>query len=80
MSTKYISVQSSVLALIRGDLTVSCVADRFGVTEAEVREWQDTFLVAGILALNTLMHSGPRVDDDDGGGISDPTTTQPPMY
>jgi hypothetical protein len=38
MSTIDLSVQTSVLALVRGDVTASFVADRFGVTEAQVHE------------------------------------------
>jgi hypothetical protein len=42
-----LSIHTSVLALLRGDLTAGFVADRFGVTDAEVLEWRDTFVAAG---------------------------------
>ncbi len=51
MDSKQIAVVASVMAILRGDLTASCVADRFGVTEACVNEWKDVFISAGVLAV-----------------------------
>ena len=51
MDSKQIAVVASVMATLRGDLTASCVADRFGVTEASVNEWKDVFISAGVLAV-----------------------------
>ncbi len=58
MASLDITVASSVLALLRRDVTASCIADRFGVTEAQVLEWQDIFLVAGLLALAEFQSGG----------------------
>src|SRR5690348_11951878 len=89
MASLDITVASSVLALLRRDVTASCVADRFGVTEAQVLEWQDVFLAAGVLALAELQRGGtvfahlgqesqPQEQDDDwDGGVTDPTTKPP---
>lgn len=52
-----ISVSCSIMALLRGDLSPSYIADRFGVTEREVLEWRDIFLVAGTMALANIMRS-----------------------
>ena len=86
MEINRLSIQTSIVAIIRGDLTVGCVADRYGVTESEVLEWHDTFFVGGILALRDLLHGelgcggsmgGTRLDElKAGGGLGDPTTTQ----
>jgi hypothetical protein len=88
MAALDLTVISSVLAILRRDLTPSCVADRFGVTEAEVLEWQDIFLAAGVLALaefrcggKVWAHLGPGTGLGSGGGDGDPgdpTTTPDP--
>lgn len=88
MASFDLSIATSVLALLRRDVTASCVADRFGVTETRVLEWQDTFVVAGILALAELQKGGKVYahlgegpcdqDQDDDGGGEDPTTPTPP--
>ena len=41
----------AVLGLIRGDESAASIANRLGVTESEVRSWENLFLTAGILAL-----------------------------
>ncbi len=87
MSSQHVSVQTSVLAMLRGDVTASCVADRFGVTESQVHRWSDTFLVAGILALDDLLctsqgacrpSESPKRERE--GDPIDPTTTIPPYF
>jgi hypothetical protein len=51
VSKAEIAIVSSVMALLRGDVSASYIADQFGVTEAQVNEWKDIFVVAGVLAL-----------------------------
>jgi hypothetical protein len=58
MAALDMTVASSVLALIRRDVTASYVADRFGVTEAQVLEMQDLFVIAGVLALAEFQNGG----------------------
>jgi hypothetical protein len=81
-----ITVATSVLALLRRDVTASCIADRYGVTEAQVLEWHDVFVLAGSLALaefqrggKVFAHLGEPCDpgtygDNGNGGLIDPTT------
>ncbi len=86
MAALDLTVVSSVLAMLRRDLTPRCVADRFGVTEAEVLEWQDIFLAAGVLALAEFrrggkvfahLGQGPYRQTDGKGGLGPPTTSTP---
>jgi transposase-like protein len=72
MCEREIRVPTSVLALLRGDLSVRCVAERFGVTEAQVAEWRDTFVVAGALALARMCAKG----GESGKSFSDLTVHQ----
>ncbi len=51
MPNREILMMASVMALIRGEVTVRGIAERFGVTEAQVLGWKDVFEIAGILAL-----------------------------
>ncbi len=86
MASVDITVATSVLALLRRDVTASCIADRYGVTEAQVLEWQDVFVLAGSLALAEFQRGGkvfahlgevcdPDTDGDNGnGGLGPPTT------
>jgi hypothetical protein len=86
MASVDITVATSVLSLLRRDVTASCIADRYGVTEAQVLEWQDVFILAGSLALaefqrggKVFAHLGQACDpdtygDDGNGGLGDPTT------
>ncbi len=53
-----ITMASSVLAILRRDVTASCVADRYGVTEAQIHEWLDVFVIAGVLALAEIQRGG----------------------
>jgi hypothetical protein len=94
MASLDMTVVSSVLALLRRDVVASCVADRFGVTEAQVLEWQDVFVVAGVLALSEFQRGGkvfahlaqespaqqPAEDEDPGifQSTKKPPTTLPP--
>jgi hypothetical protein len=89
MASLDITVASSVLALLRRDVTASCIADRYGVTEAQVLEWQDIFVVAGSLALAEFQRGGrvfahlseeahPQTEDDDGNSGQTPSTTRRP--
>lgn len=89
MASLDITVASSVLALLRRDVTASFLADRYGVTEAQVLEWQDVFLVAGVLALAEFQSGGkvfahlgegsrPQQRGGQGnGGLGEPTTPGP---
>lgn len=78
-----ILISAAVMSLLRNEVTARCVADRFGVTEAQVLEWKDVFMIAGILGLSELgsiarptvqsqypAASPPSRKD----GLSDPTT------
>jgi hypothetical protein len=94
MAALDMTVVTSVLALLRRDVVASCVADRFGVTEAQVLEWQDVFVIAGVLALSEFQRGGkvfahlaqespaqqPVEDGDPETGHSSPKppTTLPP--
>jgi hypothetical protein len=73
-----IKIVAAVLALIRGEVTASCVADSFGVTEIQVHSWMDIFQVAGIVALTKTLQSEPgscEIVCEDENGIGEPTTT-----
>ena len=82
MDSRQIAVVASVMAILRGDLTASFVADRFGVTEACVNEWKDVFVSAGVLAVAETLNGFPpsshaAVQVCDMGG---PTTTPYPEW
>lgn len=72
-------IVAAVLASVRGELSVSYVADMCGVTELQVQGWKDLFLVAGVLAVANALKSDAGASDfpslDRG---SHPTTTQLP--
>lgn len=57
MRNRELLMMASVLALLRGEVTVRGVAERFGVTEAQVARWKDVFEIAGTLALSDLLSS-----------------------
>lgn len=65
MRNDNVRVSAAVMALLRRDQSVSGIADQLGVTEAQVLEWQDTFVVGGISALHKLRTrrngSGPHM-------------------
>lgn len=74
-----ILIPCSVMALLRGDVSAGYIADRFGVTEAQVLEWKDVFLVAGTMAVAGMHraqgNSGPSQVGPSQGGKS-PTQQQ----
>ena len=51
-------ISAAVMSLLRNEVTTRCIADRFGVTEAQVLEWKDVFTIGGILALSELSGVG----------------------
>ncbi|QDU49572.1 hypothetical protein Pan110_19100 [Gimesia panareensis] len=59
MIERDICVSAALMALLRREETVRGIAARFGVTEAQVLEWQDIFVAAGILAV-TNYRNGRR--------------------
>src|SRR5436309_2181108 len=84
MTANRLAIQTSILALLRGDLTASYIADRFGVTEAQVLEWRDTFLVAGVLALDERLCGSrggarKRAQSLACDGMGEPSTTPAPF-
>lgn len=86
-----VTIVVAILALLRGDLSVRCIADRFGVTEALVCEWRDVFIVAGSFAVKEHGESAGRrrrlsalgdiqnatTFSPDGGIIGATTTPEP---
>lgn len=58
MPTPTVLISAAVLSLLRKEVTPRCIADRFGVTEAQVHEWIDIFTVGGILALSEMNEGG----------------------
>ncbi len=80
MSNRDLLLIASIRALIRGEMTVRGVAERFGVWLAKSR-WRDIFEIAGTLALSSAVSrrsSGPRAQrrPDATDQPSDPTTTK----
>ncbi|QDT91634.1 aldo-keto reductase family protein [Gimesia algae] len=59
MIERDICVSAALMALLRREETVRGIAARFGVTEAQVLEWQDVFIAAGVLAV-TNYRNGRR--------------------
>jgi len=55
MSKRDLLLMASIRAVIRGDMAVRGVAERFGVTEAQVARWRDIFEIAGMLALSHVL-------------------------
>jgi hypothetical protein len=70
-----IKIVTAVLALIRGETTVSAVAEEFGVTEFEVHTWKDIFQVAGVVALMTELKGSHGHPHAEPGGGDEPSTT-----
>lgn len=73
-----IKTVAAVFALIRGEITASCVAETFGVTELQVQNWKDIFQVAGVVALTNMLKSGQgscELEDDPNDDDDEPTTT-----
>lgn len=67
-------VPVAILAILRRDESVRGVADRLGVTEAQVEKWKDIFVVAGTLALSkTRSARMPLAAQSDGDGFGSPT-------
>ena len=64
MTERDIVVPAAVLSLMRREDSARGLADRFGVTEAQVIEWHDIFVAAGIVALTEFrkgrLRGGPR--------------------
>lgn len=52
------SKSAAVLSLLRGDQTTQQVAERFEVSEAEVKRWKDDFLGAAQRAFSDVRPSG----------------------
>jgi len=73
----------AVMAILRHDETVLGVADRLGVTEAEVERWKDIFVIAGTLALREFRghpkHLGFAAEECTFDGIV-ADTTDPPIH
>ncbi len=84
MSTPPVLITAAVMSMLRKELTVRCVADRFGVTEAQVLEWKDIFMIGGVLALTDASGTGSdtcvgsnfktRSYGEPSADASDPTT------
>ena len=82
MIEQEMGVPVAILAILRHDESVRGVADRLGVTEAQVEKWKDIFVVAGTLALSkTRSARKPFAAEIDGRGFysssSDDPCTQP---
>jgi hypothetical protein len=58
MSTPTVLASAAVMSLLRKEVTTRCIADRFGVTEAQVSEWMDIFIIGGVLALSNANEGG----------------------
>ena len=56
MTDRDLLIPVVVLSVLRCDMTVRGAADRLGATEAQIREWVDVFVVAGVLSLNEYRH------------------------
>lgn len=77
-----ILVPAGVMAILRREDSARGMAERLGVSEAQVHEWMDVFTIAGALALNSLRagrKGKPRSLSGSGKGGScegtgDPTT------
>jgi hypothetical protein len=51
MTDRDIIVPAAIMSLIRGNDSVRGVADRLGVTESQVLEMHDVFVVGGLVAM-----------------------------
>ena len=84
MTKRELKIMTAVKALVRGDLTVRGLAERFGVTEAQVESWKDVFEMAGTLALADNLgrghRRGRRRRQRQAGDYSEPTTTPLPYW
>jgi hypothetical protein len=78
MTGRDILVPAAVMALLRREETVRGVAERLGVTEAQVLEWTDIFVIGGVLALTEFrsgrLHSAPTARQY-GSKLSQKTST-----
>lgn len=57
MIERDICVSAALMALLRREETVRGIAARFGVSEAQVLEWQDIFVAAGVLAVTNYRNA-----------------------
>jgi len=75
-------IVAAMLAHVRGEISAPYVADLCGVTEFQVQQWKDVFVVAGVLAVANALkpqaHDEPR-NEEGGGGLGFPTTTPFPF-
>src|SRR5262245_40108522 len=72
MAMPSVLISAAVMSLLRNEVTMRCIADRFGVTEIQVSEWRDIFTVGGILALAELNGGGsPRTPTEFRPAASD---------
>jgi hypothetical protein len=79
-------IVAAMLAHIRGDLTAEAIAETYGVTEAQVEQWKDIMIVAGVVALtDSLTNAGDEltfdVSDEEPTtlGFDEEPTTKPPV-
>jgi len=56
-----IRITAAAMAILRREQSVLSVADRFGVTEGQVLEWQDVFVIGGTTALQEFRAARPGV-------------------
>lgn len=75
MIERDICVSAALMALLRREETVRGIAARFGVTEAQVLEWQDVFVSAGILAV-TNYRNGRRFGSTSAMSADEPGATR----
>ncbi len=72
-----IKIVTAILRLMRGETTVCCVAETFGVPESQVVAWKDVFQVAGVVALTNALRNESDSGDLYGRGEGpEPTTSQ----
>src|SRR5262245_33257582 len=72
MAMPSVLISAAVMSLLRNEVTMRCIADRFGVTEAQVTEWRDIFTIGGILALSDVNGGGsPRTPPEFRPGSSE---------
>ena len=58
-----IKIVAAVLANIRGEISMDCIAYSFGVTDLQVQEWKDVFQVAGPVALMNALKPDANGDE-----------------
>lgn len=74
MNEHKILVPLAVLSILRKEESVRCVADRLGVTEAQVEKWKDIFVLAGSLALSELSRRLDQSSPSPSPAINEPAT------